>query len=78
MVDKAADYVPEVEKIVGDKFTVEVADLSGSVKVLKKDHLIFRIFHSMYAGQYVVRLDDRNHATLAKKVAEELGIGFVD
>ena len=78
MVNKAEDFVTQVKKIVGDKFDVEVAELSGSLKVKKNDKIIFRIFKSMVAGDFIVRLDSKDHNVLAKKVADELGIGFVD
>ena len=78
MVNKAEDFVPKVKEIVGDKFLVEIADLTGSVKVIKGSKIIFRIFHSVYRGEFVVRMDDSKHISLGRKVAEALGIGFVD
>lgn len=80
MVNKAEDFVPKVKEIVGDEYPVEVGNLSGSVKVMKDSKVIFRIFYSVTYGRggFVVRLDDPKHASLGKKVAKDLGIGFVD
>lgn len=75
---KARDFIPKVEKILGEGYTVEEASMSGNLKASKGSVLMFRIFYSMYAGKFVVRLDGKEHKKIGEKVASELGMDLID
>lgn len=75
---KAGDFIPKVEKILGDGYTVEEASMTGNLRACKGSVLMFRIFYSMYAGAFVVRLDSIKHKKIAEKVAQELKLELVE
>lgn len=76
---KAEDFIPRVQEILGKGYTVEKANLTGSLKAIKNDKVIFRIFQSMTRehNAFVVRLDERNYRGTAEKVSKELGLELV-
>lgn len=76
---KAKDFIPRVEKILGDGYVVEEAFLTGVLKASKGSVLMFRIFYSINAGsKFIVRLENKNHKKIALKVSQELELELIE
>lgn len=76
---KAKDFIPRVEKILGKRYTVEEASLTGVLKASKGSVLMFRIFYSITAGgKFIVRLENKNYKKTALKVANEIKLELVE
>jgi len=76
---KAKDFIPKVEKILGDKYIVEEASLTGALKASKGSVLMFRIFYSITAGGvFIVRLENAKYKKIASKVAKEIKLELVE
>jgi len=76
---KAKDFIPKVEKILGDKYIVEETMYTGALKASKGSVLMFRIFYSINAGGvFVVRLKNVKYKKIASEVAKELKLELVE
>lgn len=75
---KAESFIPEVKKILGNGYDVSLAVVSGSVLVKKGKPVVFRIFYSINETGFIVRLDAKSSRDIAKKVADDLKIKFVE
>ncbi len=76
---KAKDFIPRVEKILGDGYVVEETFFTGVLKVSKGSVPMFRIFCSITAGGvFIVRLENAKYKKIALKVSRELGLELVE
>lgn len=76
---KAEDFIPKVQEIVGEKFEVKKASLTGTLQVLKDGTVLFRIYQSMSrdGSPFILKVDVENYRKIAVKVGDELKLELV-
>jgi hypothetical protein len=79
MVERAEDFREDLEKSVGSEYNVTATDWNRNLLVTKGDEKILVLYRSMwYDGEFVVQPKRNEHTAFTQKVADDLGIRFVE